>query len=85
MASADQLDRDMAAALAAASVVVGPERAVQAAVRSVPTEVIVAALPFLQRAALDPVASRTLRGKKALLTAAARAGGRRRRASRCPS
>jgi uncharacterized membrane protein YbhN (UPF0104 family) len=33
-----------------------------------PHEVIVAALPYLQRAALDPVASRTLRGKKALLT-----------------
>ena len=69
MASADQLDRDSAAVLAALSVVAGPERTVAAAVRSVPTEVIVAALPYLQRAALDPVASRTLRGKKALLTA----------------
>ena len=37
--------------------------------RSIPTEALVAALPFLQRAALDPVASRTLRGKKAVLTA----------------
>jgi uncharacterized membrane protein YbhN (UPF0104 family) len=68
VASADQLDRDVAAALAAAAVVAGPERAVQAAARTMPHEVIVAALPYLQRAALDPVASRTLRGKKALLT-----------------
>jgi uncharacterized membrane protein YbhN (UPF0104 family) len=67
VASVDQLDRDMAAALAAMSVVAGPERTVASAVRSAPTEVIVAALPYLQRAALDPVASRTLRGKKALL------------------
>ncbi len=67
VASADQLDRDLAAVLAAAAVVAGPERALQAAVRTVPTEAIVAALPYLQRAALDPVASRTLRGKKALL------------------
>jgi uncharacterized membrane protein YbhN (UPF0104 family) len=68
VASADQLDRDMAAALAATAVVAGPERAVGAAARTMPHEVIVAALPYLQRAALDPVASRTLRGKKALLT-----------------
>ena len=67
VASADQLDRDAAAVLAAAAVVAGPERAVAAAVRTVPAEVIVGALPYLQRAALDPVASRTLRGKKALL------------------
>jgi uncharacterized membrane protein YbhN (UPF0104 family) len=68
VASRDQLDRDVAATLAAAAVVAGPERAVQAAARTLPHEVIVAALPYLQRAALDPVASRTLRGKKALLT-----------------
>ncbi len=69
VASTDQLDRDSAAVLAALAVVAGPDRTVAAAVRSVPTGVIVAALPYLQRAALDPVASRTLRGKKALLTA----------------
>ena len=67
VASVDQLDRDMAAVLAAAAVVAGPERVLQAAARTVPTEAVVAALPYLQRAALDPVASRTLRGKKALL------------------
>ena len=37
--------------------------------RTVPPDALVAALPFLQRAALDPVASRTLRGKKAILAA----------------
>jgi uncharacterized membrane protein YbhN (UPF0104 family) len=68
VASADQLDRDGAAALAALSVVAGPDRTIAAAVRTLPADVIVAALPYLQRAALDPVAARTLRGKKALLT-----------------
>ena len=63
------LNRDMAAALAAVVVVVGPERAVASASRAVPAEVLIAALPFLQRAALDPTASKALRGKKALLTA----------------
>jgi len=67
VASSDQLDRDTAAALAALSVVAGPERAVAAAVRRLPDEVVVSALPYLQRSALDPVASRSLRGKKALL------------------
>ncbi len=68
VASVDQLDRDAAALLAAATVVAGPERAVRAALRTVAPEVIIGALPYLQRAALDPVASRSLRGKKALLT-----------------
>ena len=68
-ATSDDLDRDMAGALAAAVVVVGPERTVAAASRSVPTDVLVGALPFLQRAALDPAASKSLRGRKALLTA----------------
>jgi uncharacterized membrane protein YbhN (UPF0104 family) len=68
-ASTDQLDRDTAAALAAMAVVAGPERTVSAAARSVPPDVIVDALPYLQRAALDAVASRSLRGKKSLLVA----------------
>jgi uncharacterized membrane protein YbhN (UPF0104 family) len=67
VASTDQLDRDMAATVAAMSVVAGPERTVASAVRCVPPEAIVGALPYLQRAALDPVAARTLRGKKVLL------------------
>ncbi len=69
VASLDQLDRDTAATLAAMAVVAGPERTVAAAARSVPPGVIVGALPHLQRAALDTVASRSLRGKKALLVA----------------
>ena len=69
MATDDQLDRDTAAVLAAVAEVAGPERAVAAAVRSLPTDAVVGALPFLQRAALDSVASRSLRGKKATLVA----------------
>jgi uncharacterized membrane protein YbhN (UPF0104 family) len=68
-ATEDDLDRDLAAALAAVSVMIGPERAVAAASRTVPSGLVVNALPYLQRAALDPSVSRSLRGKKALLTA----------------
>jgi uncharacterized membrane protein YbhN (UPF0104 family) len=66
-ATADDLNRDVAGALAAVGMVVGPDRAVASAVRSMPSDALVGALPFLQRAALDPAASRALRGKKALL------------------
>jgi uncharacterized membrane protein YbhN (UPF0104 family) len=76
VASTDQLDRDMAATVAAMSVVAGPDRTVAAAVRSVPSEALVGALPYLQRAALDPVAARTLRGKKALLVELREQGAR---------
>jgi len=67
VATEDDLCRDVAATLAAVSVVVGPERAVASAVRSVPSDLLVDALPFLQRAALDPAASKALRGKKGML------------------
>ena len=63
-ANTEQLNRDLAAALAASAVVVGAERTVAAASRVMPEDAISAALPFLQRAALDPVAARTLRGRK---------------------
>jgi uncharacterized membrane protein YbhN (UPF0104 family) len=66
-ATQDQLDRDIAAALAAAAIIVGPTRTAEAAVRVLSGQDVAAALPFLQRAALDPVATRTLRQKKALL------------------
>ncbi len=69
VATPDQLDRDLAATMAAAALVAGPERTAAAAARMVPNDALAAALPFLQRAALDPVASRTLRGKKAILVA----------------
>ena len=68
VARLEQLDRDVAAALAATSVVVGPATAVASAARVLPEDVLVASLPFLQRAALNPVASRSMRGKKALLS-----------------
>ncbi len=69
VATPDQLNRDMAAVLATAAEVAGPERALAAAGRTVPTEAVVGALPFLQRAALDSTSSRALRHKKAALTA----------------
>jgi uncharacterized protein (TIRG00374 family) len=59
----------VAAALATAGLAMGAERAVAAADRVLPTDVLASALPFLQRAALDPVLSRALRGKKGLLKA----------------
>jgi uncharacterized membrane protein YbhN (UPF0104 family) len=68
VATPDDLYRDVAAALAAAALSVGPERAVASAARILPADVLVQALPFLQRAAMDPAASRALRGKKAILT-----------------
>ena len=68
-ATQEQLDRDIAAALAAAALIVGPHRTAEAAVRVFSNDDVAAALPFLQRAALDPVATRTLRQKKALLAA----------------
>jgi len=67
VARPEQLDRDVAAALATAATVVGPERAVASAARVLPGEALVDALPFLQRAALNPVAARALRKKKVLL------------------
>ena len=66
-ATQDQLDRDIAAALAAAAIIAGPTRTATAAVRVLSSDDVAAGLPFLQRAALDPVATRTLRHKKALL------------------
>ncbi len=69
VATADQLNRDAAAVMAAVAEVAGPERAVASAARSMPSEALVGALPFLQRAALGPATSKSLRGKKATLTA----------------
>ncbi len=72
----EQLDRDLAAALAAVSLVVGPERSVAAAARTLPSDAVAGALPFLQRAALGPAASRVMRGKKGFLTALRSEGAR---------
>jgi len=69
VARQEQLDRDVASALAAAAIVAGPERTAAAAARVLPAGALVGALPFLQKAALNPMAARSLRGKKGLLTA----------------
>jgi glycosyltransferase 2 family protein len=66
-AGPDQLDRDMAGVMAATAVVVGAQRAADAAARSLTPEMLAGALQHLHRAALDPVLGRTLRGKRELL------------------
>ena len=74
VADSERLDRDLAATLAAVALVAGPERTVAAALRSLPADELAAALPYLQRAALGPAASRALRGRKAVLVALREAG-----------
>ena len=66
-ASADQLDRDLAGAIAATAVTVGADRAAGAAARCLDAEVLGAALQRMHPAGLDPVLSRSLRGKRDLL------------------
>ena len=66
-ASPDQLDRDMAGAIAATAVAVGAERAAACAARCLDAEVLAGALQHLRRAGLDPVMSRSLRGRRGLL------------------
>jgi uncharacterized membrane protein YbhN (UPF0104 family) len=66
-ASADRLDRDLASALAATALAVGIPRAVDAAARDLPPEVLGGALGQLHKAALDPALKRQLRKRKALL------------------
>ena len=66
-ASPDQLDRDMAGAIAATAVVVGAERAADSAARCLDPEVLAGALQHLHKPALDPALSRSLRGERGLL------------------
>jgi glycosyltransferase 2 family protein len=66
-ASPDQLDRDLAGALAATAVAAGPDRAASAAARCLPPDVLRGALRHLQRPALDPAVARSLRGNRGLL------------------
>ena len=66
-ASDDQLDRDLACAIAATAVTVGPERAAGAAARCLDAEELGGALQRMHRAGLDPTLSRSLRGKRELL------------------
>ena len=66
-ASADQLDRDLAGALAATAVTVGTHRAAQAAARCLPPELLQGALRHLNKPGLDPAIGRSLRGNRGLL------------------
>jgi uncharacterized membrane protein YbhN (UPF0104 family) len=66
-ASPDRLDRDLASALAATALAVGIPRAVDAAARDLPPEVLGGALGQLHKAALDPALKRQVRKRKALL------------------
>jgi glycosyltransferase 2 family protein len=66
-ASPDQLDRDMAGALAATAVAVGTERAADSAARCLEPELLGGALRHLQKPALDPLVGRSLRGRRGLL------------------
>jgi uncharacterized membrane protein YbhN (UPF0104 family) len=66
-ASPDQLDRDLAGAMAAAAVAAGADRAASSAVRSLDPELLRRALRHLHRQALDPAIGRGLRGKRGLL------------------
>ena len=66
-ASPDQLDRDLAGAMAAAAVAVGAERAADSAARCLTPEMLEGALRHLHRPALDPALGRSLRGQRGLL------------------
>jgi glycosyltransferase 2 family protein len=66
-ASPDQLDRDLAGALAATAVAVGTQRAADSAARSLDPELLGEALRHLQKPALDPLLVRSLRGRRELL------------------
>ena len=66
-ASPDQLNRDMAGAIAAAAVVVGAERAAGSAARCLDAETLEGALQHLRKAALDPALGRSLRRQRGLL------------------
>jgi glycosyltransferase 2 family protein len=66
-AGPDQLDQDMAGALAATAVAVGTERAAESVARCLPPEMVAGALRHLQKPSLDPLLGRSLRGTRGLL------------------
>jgi uncharacterized membrane protein YbhN (UPF0104 family) len=66
-ASPDQLDRDLAGAIAATAVAAGVERAVGSAARCLAPQLLAGALRYLHRPALDPALGRSLRGQRGLL------------------
>lgn len=55
-----RLDRDAAGALASVAMAIGPARAVAAAHRGLGDDALLASLPYLHAAALDPVLARSL-------------------------
>ena len=63
----ERLDTDLAGALAAVGLIVGPERTAAAAKRILPKAAVAAALPHLRRASLDRAVSTALKGRKQLL------------------
>jgi glycosyltransferase 2 family protein len=66
-ATPDQLDRDLAGALASTALVVGAERAAGAAARSLDPEVLSGALRHLQKPSLDAALGPGLRSQRGLL------------------
>ncbi len=66
-ASPDQLDRDLASAIAATAVVTGAKRAADSAARCLAPDMLEGALRQLQKPALDPLLVRSLRGRRDLL------------------
>jgi uncharacterized membrane protein YbhN (UPF0104 family) len=66
-ASPDQLDRDLAGAMAATAVAVGAERAAESAARCLSPKALEGALRHLHKPALDPLLGRSLRGQRGLL------------------
>src|SRR6202020_43416 len=87
-ASAAQLDRDLAGALAATAVAVGAERAAAIAARSLTPEVLGSALRHLHKPALDPAVGRALKDPPELAERAppaGRPGGRDRSAGAGPA
>jgi uncharacterized membrane protein YbhN (UPF0104 family) len=61
------LDQDLAGTMASAALVAGSERAVESAVRVVPSDLLSGAMSHLRRAGLDPAITVALKGKKQLL------------------
>jgi glycosyltransferase 2 family protein len=62
-ATADQLDRDLAGAIAATAVAAGTSRAAAAAARCLTPDLLQGALRQLHKPALDPLLARSLRGE----------------------
>ncbi len=66
-ATPDQLDRDLAGAMAATAVAVGAKRAADGAARCLTAQALAGALRHLYKPALDPELARSLRGRRGLL------------------